>query len=918
MKINALRVAEVGPFREPVALENLSGGLDVLIGPNELGKSTLFRALATLIGEKHSSVSKSVAALRPNAGGAPLIEADLEIDGRLWRLRKRYLAQRVAELIELRDDGRGQVLRGGEAEEQARILLGGAHGAVNGDALRSFVWVAQGASFALPAKPDPALASSLASLIEQEASDIAGSGAARRMRAAIAEKLGQLVQAKRGQAKAGGPLAAAQQQRAALAAELDDARTKASVAAERLRQLARHQADYAAVTAPGAAVQAEQKIVAARKALADGESARERTRTADERITARQLALDQARTALDRWQHALAELACQQADDATLAGQRADLVAQLAAASGDLVARQQALEANAAAQLENRRVLALSRAASERQAAHLQATQAGAALASARASMQILESLTATLKSSKVSEPQVREIHRQAAALDGLDAQIKSSSPQITVAYFEGAAARIHHDGRPVDGADRIVVERPVELVIEGVGRILIAPGGTQGQDAIAARDAARAALSQGLARIGVADIGGAQVALAARQESERALAEAQARLQALAPAGLAALERALQEATQRTAPAAGIPKEAAALPPLPELLARELSMDEARGLLVQQVAQAQHAASELGEAKARLETRLAAIESRLAVLTAQLPPPQERSIAGERLAAKVEKSTEELGDAVRERASWAAAVPQGADNDALLLRLREAETAARSMDARRSSLERNIAEIEGALRRDGEEGAGAEVAELEERLTQAEARVADIDLEVRGLTMLAERLDAMGSVHREQMLRPLVDRLQGLIAPLFAKARIAIEGPLLVAQLERGGLTEGIEQLSDGTREQIATLVRVAYAGLMSDRGAALPMVFDDALVYSDDQRLRAMLEILAAAAQRHQVVLLSCRQAALEPYLDAAGARRLALQPWRDKDAAAATRTPAIRADSVALARPHSRAAP
>ncbi len=54
MKIRAIRLANVARFAEPVALEGLSGGLDVLAGPNELGKSTLLRAMQSAFTEKLS------------------------------------------------------------------------------------------------------------------------------------------------------------------------------------------------------------------------------------------------------------------------------------------------------------------------------------------------------------------------------------------------------------------------------------------------------------------------------------------------------------------------------------------------------------------------------------------------------------------------------------------------------------------------------------------------------------------------------------------------------------------------------------------------------------------------------------------------------------------------------------------------
>ena len=121
MKIRALRLAEVGPFGAPVALEGLSGALDVMTGANETGKSTLFAALGMLLAERHTSAARTVAAMRPDAGGAPLIEADFEIDGRELRLRKRFLAQRMARLEDL---GSGEIWHGADAEGMADRLFG--------------------------------------------------------------------------------------------------------------------------------------------------------------------------------------------------------------------------------------------------------------------------------------------------------------------------------------------------------------------------------------------------------------------------------------------------------------------------------------------------------------------------------------------------------------------------------------------------------------------------------------------------------------------------------------------------------------------------------------------------------------------------------------------------------------------------
>ena len=71
MKLRAVRLSEVGHFRSGVALEGLSGGFDALAGPNEMGKSTIFRAIRTLFRYSHTTTHNDARDLAPAAGGAP-------------------------------------------------------------------------------------------------------------------------------------------------------------------------------------------------------------------------------------------------------------------------------------------------------------------------------------------------------------------------------------------------------------------------------------------------------------------------------------------------------------------------------------------------------------------------------------------------------------------------------------------------------------------------------------------------------------------------------------------------------------------------------------------------------------------------------------------------------------------------------
>ena len=78
---------------------------------------------------------------------------------------------------------------------------------------------------------------------------------------------------------------------------------------------------------------------------------------------------------------------------------------------------------------------------------------------------------------------------------------------------------------------------------------------------------------------------------------------------------------------------------------------------------------------------------------------------------------------------------------------------------------------------------------------------------------------------------------------------------------------LTRGGRTEEAHRLSRGTQEQLAVLTRLAFAQMIVDKGRPASVILDDALVYSDDARFEAMLDILAESAQRLQIIVLTCR---------------------------------------------------
>lgn len=113
----------------------------------------------------------------------------------------------------------------------------------------------------------------------------------------------------------------------------------------------------------------------------------------------------------------------------------------------------------------------------------------------------------------------------------------------------------------------------------------------------------------------------------------------------------------------------------------------------------------------------------------------------------------------------------------------------------------------------------------------------------------------------------------------------IWPGAEIPLTSDLTVDGLSRGGQKETTEHVSTGTREQIAVLARLAYAGLLAQGAETVPVILDDPLVFSDDQRLDALFDTIAEVARDQQIIVLTCHERAFEPLITQYGATRLML---------------------------------
>ena len=88
----------------------------------------------------------------------------------------------------------------------------------------------------------------------------------------------------------------------------------------------------------------------------------------------------------------------------------------------------------------------------------------------------------------------------------------------------------------------------------------------------------------------------------------------------------------------------------------------------------------------------------------------------------------------------------------------------------------------------------------------------------------------------------------------------------VDVDAELTIRTRTLDGCTVPYESLSGGAREQLGILARLAGAALVAKEDT-VPVVIDDALGFSDPDRLAKMGAVFDAVGDRGQVIVLTCQ---------------------------------------------------
>lgn len=872
MKLTALRLHNVRRFAgRGVAVEGIGDGVNVLCAVNEFGKSTCFDALHALFFQPHTGTPSAVQGLRPYSGGTPLIEADITTANGAFRLTKQFYGGKRAVVRELAS---GRLVA--QADEAERFIANLVQGGTAGPA--GLLWVRQGITgIERRARSDEEgekrARESVLTSVQGEVESLTGGRRMAQALVACEAELAPLVTAT-GRPKAGGAYAQALEERDALAQqeqklagelrELRDALDRRRSLRARLAELddaERH------ATLLREVAQAEAALAAAR---AHGEA----LRTAEVEAALARNARDAAREALDTLRRDLARLALLREREAESRGSRDEALARQRAANEAGLATATEVERAEAGEREARELLArLDKA--------MRAREAGEKLARLRQEHERaaegrreIETIEAELKALRLPAGALARLETLESELVGLRATAAARRPLLRVAYDRGVAAAIQLDGAALDDGEERTLSGAATLTIQGVGRLAITlPQGGDDEADLVRAEARRTAL---LAELAVADLPEARRRDSAARELNGRLDLARQRLRLLAPDGLPALQEQIARLEAQGSGAEEAEGD-------PEAVRAGLVETEGRVVAARRAQrEAQAARDAANTAVVEAERALAGIASELAGLSAALGPEQERDALEAQRSAALAQAEQGWSEAQAQRDALQAGASDIAGAEAKLRRMRSVLDGASTEIA---ALREEAAELNGRIRARTDAAVEEAWQEASEKLGAAQRRVAALEHEVALLTRLRDALEAARAEARDHYFTPVMTELRPLLGLLFEDATVTFdEETLLPRTVSRNGLEEPVGVLSGGMREQLAVLTRLAFARLLAKDGQPAPVILDDALVYSDDDRIERMFDALHRQASDQQIIVFSCRQRAFAQL----GGTILRMVPW------------------------------
>ena len=870
MYIRNLAVEGIGRFATSARVDGFDQGVNVLAAGNEIGKSTLFKAIRTCLFCRHDSKTQDI---RDLASDGSLLPATVQLsfaqNGRTYGIRKSFLRSPCAVLTE---DGR-EIARGKQADEAVWDVLGlrPGSGRTLDEGAFGLLWVGQGASFAAPV-PGTGASSLLNAAIESEVGALVGGERARQVLEALNGELRRYLTGSEQHPKSDGPLA-----RATAEAErwrASEAQHQAKVAAldAQFAELLQHRRRHRELTDPVASQELPRQLADARNALADARAAEQEMRQREAEATAAGRVVESAAQRLTQHRDLTARIDANREAEAAFSAQLPDLIAREQDERGAVTrTHEQIAVLEKSLQGLSRREQQLEKLV----AAALRAQRKDELAQQLKTIEQVAKALRETdaqLVQIRIKPKTVEELDNLERQIAVLDAQLSAAAAQLAVEVKPEGACQVRIGSAWAKGTYNAPVVAPVKIAVADLAVITVTPAANPRHEKRHELDQQRSELLQ---ETGVASVVEAHALLSRRRDLEaerRALLTQFKAMKVDDPdAAIGKFKLALAESDAAIV-AALADTQRARLPTAKEIeeerveLSQERTTFEARSANMHE-ARAQHqdaleaAIGERRGVESKLELTRKAIAQDVA-----LCPDAERAARLAALAADVTACKAAYATAAATLDALRLTAPDPAEVERRETRCQRLEQALENRNDELRQVEREIGRLTGQIQTAGGEGVGEALAASQQQRVLVEGELARVQERVAMLQLLRDTVSTCLTEGREHYYAPVRRHLRPFLHDLFPGAELELGDGFAITGIKRQ-CAEPFERLSDGTQEQLAVLVRLAMGAILAERGEPAPIILDDALVYCDDDRIQRMFDALSRAGSHQQIIVLTCR---------------------------------------------------
>lgn len=869
MWLKSIAIENFQQYEKPFELKGLSSGINVIYGDNEAGKSTLLRALRAILFDRFNGMGADDFA--GYKGGSPEVKIEFELNGNSYSLEKIFSKKKDGRAVLTNE--KGVQWTGSEAEIQLAELLkfenverGLAKSEQQG--IYGVLWVEQGKAWQQVSIANNTKASqTIQNVLSHELTDMLSQGKGESLLKKFTDELNEFQTEKGGKPR--GKYKEKLDAKVAAEQELEDLHNELNNYQKKVDQLSNYQQELASLVEDKIEENDKEQLEQAQKHLKHVAEVNQQSEQCKQDLKLAELKHQTAETTLSERNKLIDNLHKETENHDGLLSQIGELETEAKQLKKNLDIAQKDLAA--AKKIHEQSQLAIKKARNyqklvgvqnhikriDEQLKKILALKTDITKKRNNLSQILLD--TATLKNFKMINEQVSSLQMK---FDTIATRIEYSIQDESVKINDQSVA----------GKGELFISNK-STIFFGNSHIFITPGGEELSTVQAKLEEAKVQLSSAFEQYNITSMAQAEDLVEKKNSLSNEIKSLKTQIDIIAPNGIESLEQELTENQSEETRLRNLlgEKEPGSIEEAEKH--EELSSNEwikcsdserqAHDKFVTKDAVLNHA-------KQTLSITIASLSSINNKLEAA-----RKDHSDEELKETAEGITEEKQQLKSKQVSFEN-ILKDLDYEGAVSEVERRQGVLDSTRKRIAELKQQIRDLTIELQTSGHRGLAEEKERAEQELRDISKEVERLDMRVGSLNLLCQLIKDNIQSAKEMLVKPLTESMAPYLKILFPDSEPVIDEEFSLQYILRDGVREPFENLSIGTREQLAILLRLAYADLLAEKGASVPVVLDDALVNSDDLRREKMKQILHRASKKYQIILLTCHGA---DYRDSGG---------------------------------------